>query len=56
MDGPRRANCIVPYRESSMWQGLAVALRSLASLPAAGSDSWALSSMLQGIVYFYAVR
>ena len=40
MDGSEGVDCIVPYRESPTWQGLAVTSRSFASLPVVGSSSW----------------
>ena len=40
MYGSKRVDCIVLYRESPTWQGLAVTSKSSTSLPVVGSDSW----------------
>ena len=55
MHGSNRVSCIVLYRESLTWQGLAVTSRLSTSSPVVGSYFWFNISVLEGIVYLYTV-
>ena len=51
----QRVDCIVLYRESPAWQGLAVTSRSSTSLPVVDSDSWVLSFLCWTWPYTYTL-